>query len=163
MLVKDQLLIRMEELKMPVSELAKRVGVSSQSVRYWLTGRSFPGKAKCSLVEEALSFKLDFSEGSSTQSITVEQTLKQSNVNTLQAISRLPLDVQLLFAKLANAYARTDAAQPEATTNYQVERAVVQHPSAPGKPPVNGASTAPPHPANPGQVAGRVTRKTQAR
>lgn len=101
MLVKDQLKIQMDQLKMPVSELAKRVGVSGQSVRHWLAGRSFPGKAKCNLIEEALSFKLDFSEGESAQSITVEQTLKQSSVNTLLVISRLEPEVQLLFAKLA--------------------------------------------------------------
>lgn len=49
MLVKDQLQVRMEQLSMPVNDLARRVGVSDQSVRHWLNGRSFPGKAKCHL------------------------------------------------------------------------------------------------------------------
>lgn len=110
MLVKDQLKVRMAQLKMPVSELAKRVGVTGQSVRHWVDGRSFPSKAKCNLIEEALSFKLDFSEGKSTQSITVEQTLKQTSVNTLLAIDKLPLDVQLLFARLAEEFVALQAA-----------------------------------------------------
>ncbi|WP_210546754.1 helix-turn-helix transcriptional regulator [Rhodoferax sp. PAMC 29310] len=91
----------MDHLNMPVSELAKRLGVSGQSVRHWLSGRSFPGKAKCNLIEDALTFKLDFSEGESTQSITVEQSLKETGVKTLLAISKLPPQVQLLFSNLA--------------------------------------------------------------
>jgi len=101
MLVKDQVKIRMDQREMSVSELAKIMGVTGQCVRHWLDGRSFPGKSKCNLIEEALSFKLDFSEGQSSQSITVEQTLKQTGVETLLAIRKLPPQVQLMFSKLA--------------------------------------------------------------
>lgn len=156
MLVKDQLKIRMDQLGMPVSELAKRVGVSSQSVRHWLGGRSFPGKAKCNLIEEALSFKLDFSEGESSQSITVEQTLRQSSVNTLLSISKLPLDVQLLFAKLANAYSNHHA--PEAPINLHLAQAPPPPVATPA--PRNGP---PPHPANHGRAVSRVVRKPVTR
>lgn len=156
MLVKDQLKIRMEQLEMPVSELAKRVGVSGQSVRHWLVGRSFPGKAKCNLIEEALSFKLDFSEGESMQSITVEQTLKQSSVNTLLAISKLPLEVQLLFAKLASAYADLQIKSADGTTTYLDAKT-----SAPAQEvkPIASAAKVPPHPANHGRAVGRISRK----
>lgn len=160
MLVKDQLKIRMDQLQMPVSELAKRVGVSSQSVRHWLGGRSFPGKSKCNLIEEALSFKLDFSEGESAQSITVEQTLKQSGVDTLLSISKLPLDVQLLFSKLANAYIRVNAQVPAAlTTDLHKAHELLQAQPAPAP----ERRTSPPRPANHGRAVGRVVRKPVSR
>lgn len=145
MLIKDQLKVRMEQLDMTVSELARRVGVSGQSVRHWLAGRSFPGKAKCNLIEEALSFKLDFSEGESMQSITVEQTLKQTSVNTLLAISRLPADVQLLLAKLANAF--SDLQRSSSTVSLQPPPAPTKEPSPP-----------PPKPAMHGRAVSRVLR-----
>ena len=87
MLVKDQLQLRMDQLNISVNELARRVGVSSQSVRHWLAGRSFPGKAKCNLIEEALTFKLDFSEGNTGQTETIEQKLTQTDLSTRTAIS----------------------------------------------------------------------------
>lgn len=101
MLVKDQLRIRMDQLEMPVNELARRVGVSGQSVRHWLAGRSFPGKAKCHLIEESLTFKLDFSEGNTGQTETIDQKLVQTDLAARNAISQLPPDMQVLFAKLA--------------------------------------------------------------
>jgi transcriptional regulator with XRE-family HTH domain len=101
MLVKDQLRVRMDQLGIPVNELARRVGVSSQSVRHWIGGRSFPGKAKCNLVEEALTFKLDFSEGNTGQTETIDQKLVQTDLAARNAISLLPPDLQVLFAKLA--------------------------------------------------------------
>lgn len=75
--------------------------MSDQSVRHWLNGRSFPGKAKCHLLEDALTFKLDFSEGGSTQSVTVEQALGQTDTKTLLAISKMPPRVRILFGELA--------------------------------------------------------------
>ena len=101
MLVKDQLQLRMDQLEMPVNELARRVGVSGQSVRHWLAGRSFPGKAKCNLVEEALSFKLDFSEGNTGQTETIAQKLTQTDLATRNAISQLPPDLQVTIGRLA--------------------------------------------------------------
>lgn len=137
MLVKDQLKIRMDQLGMSVNELAKRVGVSSQSVRHWLGGRSFPAKSKCNLIEEALTFKLDFSEGESAQSITVEQTLKQTSINTLISISRLSLKNQLLLAKLVDAMLELQqGAKTEQATPYQLPVAK-QPPKMPPRPAKN--------------------------
>ena len=101
MLVKDQIKIRMDQLDMSVNELAKLVGVSGQSVRHWLAGRSFPGKSKINLLNEALTVKLDYSQGESGQGITVEQALEQ---DALLAIRKLPPELQQMFIKLANAY-----------------------------------------------------------
>lgn len=101
MLVKDQLQLRMDQLDMPIPELARRVGVSTQSVRHWLAGRSFPAKAKCNLIEAVLSFKLDFSEGNSGQTETIDQKLTQTDLATRTAISQLPPEMQVTFAKLA--------------------------------------------------------------
>ena len=113
MLVKDQLRVRMDQLEMPVNELARRVGVSGQSVRHWLAGRSFPGKAKCNLIEEALTFKLDYSEGNTGQTETIDQKLVQTDMAARNAISQLPPDVQVLFMKLAAEYVLANrAAQP---------------------------------------------------
>lgn len=101
MLVKDQLRLRMDQLEMPIPELARRVGVSTQSVRHWLAGRSFPGKAKCNLIEAVLSFKLDFSEGNTGQTETIDQKLTQTDLATRTAISQLPPEMQVTFGKLA--------------------------------------------------------------
>lgn len=151
MLVKDQLMVRMDQLGMTVNELAKRVGVSSQSVRHWLGGRSFPGKSKCNLIEEALSFKLDFSEGESLQSITVEQTIQQTSVNTLMAISRLQAEHQLIIAKVANAF--SDLQQ-------QLDAALAGRVTlVPKASPTTAPAHTPPKPANHGRVVSRVTRK----
>lgn len=104
MLIKDQLKVRMDQLDMPVNELARRVGVSGMSVRHWLDGRNYPTKHKIHLIEEALTCKLDFSEGESDQAITVEDTLKKADIDTFIAISRVPPDVQRLLMKLAERF-----------------------------------------------------------
>jgi hypothetical protein len=119
MLLKDQLKIRMDELDMGVTELARRVGVSSQSVRHWIGGRSFPGKAKCPLVESALSFKMDFSEGQSVQSVTVDDALQRGSVEAFAAISRLPAPTQLIFQKLALAFSELQAKSSTAASQAQ--------------------------------------------
>jgi transcriptional regulator with XRE-family HTH domain len=103
MLVKDQIRIRMEQLKISVAELASRLGVSNQTVRHWLSGRSFPGKSKTPDLERALSFKLDYSEGASNNVPTVESSLQATDVETFLAISRLPPEIKHLFGKLATA------------------------------------------------------------
>lgn len=101
MLVKDQLRVRMEQLKVGVPELAKRIGVSNQSVRHWLSGRSFPGKRHLPELERALSFKLDFSEGDTlTTSQTVEATLQQTDIELFLMIQRMPPDVKVQLARL---------------------------------------------------------------
>ena len=98
--IKDQLRIQMERLSIPVSELARRVGVSQQSVRYWLIGRSFPGKAKTQLLERELSFKLDYSEGEIVQGPTVEASLRQTDIETFIDFQNLPPEMKLLISQL---------------------------------------------------------------
>jgi transcriptional regulator with XRE-family HTH domain len=106
MLVKDQLRIRMEELGVSVRELSERIEVSDQTVRHWLSGRSFPGKSKAPALERALSFKLDYSEGSMPADATVESTMQKTDVETFLAISRLPPEIKMIFGKLAEAIVR---------------------------------------------------------
>ena len=98
--IKDQLKIQMEKLKVPVSELARRLGVSHQTIRYWLIGRSFPGKAKTQLLESALSFKLDYSEGAIAAGPTVEATLRQTDIETFIDFQNLPPEMKLLISQL---------------------------------------------------------------
>ena len=94
----------MNQLEMPVSDLAERLGVSHQTVRHWLSGRSFPGKRKAPELERALSFKLDYSEGAGQSSQTVESALNKSDVETFLLISRLPPEVKSIFGRLASAF-----------------------------------------------------------
>lgn len=104
MLVKDQLRVRMDQLGIPINELAKRLEVSSQSVRHWLSGRSFPGKAKTVALERALSFKIDFSEGGSSKEMPVSERLQHTDIETFLMITKLPPDVKEAFLKLAHLY-----------------------------------------------------------
>lgn len=108
MQVKDQLKIRMEQLGVDVRELADRLHVSNQTVRHWINGRSFPGKRKAPLLEKALSFKLDYSEGMVASNSTIEQTLKEADVKMFRAYQRMPEEVRLLFSRLAEAYSDGD-------------------------------------------------------
>ena len=106
MLVKDQLKVRMDQLEISITELAQRVGVRGTSVRHWLNGRNYPTKAKTFLLEEALSFKLDFSEGEPAGGPTVQETLRGADVNTLLALSKLPPDIRLAISQLTETFAR---------------------------------------------------------
>lgn len=62
MLVQDQIKLRMEELRLTVQDVAKRVGVSNQTIRHWLSGRNSVGKRHIATVERALgpNWKIDF-------------------------------------------------------------------------------------------------------
>jgi transcriptional regulator with XRE-family HTH domain len=144
MLVKDQLQVRMDQLEMPVTELARRVGVSGQSVRHWLAGRSFPGKAKCNLIEEALSFKLDFSEGNTGQTETIDQKLTQTDLATRNAISQLPPDLQVTIGRLAAqfilALREATAARPRSGLDRPMGQANHGRPSASADPDPPGAA-----------------------
>ena len=99
--IKDQIKIRMAELGIKPPELGRRGGVSAQSVRFWLAGRSFPGKAKTTLLENALSFKLNFSEGLNEFTSTVEDGLHETDIKTFLALSKLPPQFKHVFAALA--------------------------------------------------------------
>lgn len=87
--VKDQLRIRMEQLKVSVNELAKQCGVSNQSVRHWLNGRSYPGKKHIPEIEKRLSMKLDFSPGTSAGLPTADATLQVADLQVFLKFSRL--------------------------------------------------------------------------
>lgn len=97
--VKDQLKISMDKLGINAPELGKRVGVSAQSVRFWLTGRSWPGKAKVPLIERELECKLDFSDVGNNAP-TVEDSLGQTDIETFLAISKMPPTLKQMFNKL---------------------------------------------------------------
>ena len=68
MQVGQQIQFRMDQLGVSVPELAKRIGVSAQAIRFWLAGRSFPGKRHAPALEKALSFTVDYTEGAAKSS-----------------------------------------------------------------------------------------------
>lgn len=105
MQVKDQLRVRMEQLQIDVTTLAKRIGVSNQSVRHWLNGRSFPGKRHVPDLEKALSMKLDFSEGETPTAVpTVEATLQAGDIELFLKISRLPPELKRSILGVVDAF-----------------------------------------------------------
>lgn len=108
MLIKDQLRVRMEQLGVSVPELARRVGVSNQTVRFWLDGRNFPGKRHAPAVEKALSFRLDFSEGGdSMQSPTVSSMMERTDIELFLLINKLPPDLKLHFHRMIEVLVET--------------------------------------------------------
>ena len=105
MKIKDQIRSRREQLEMEMGELARRVGVTEQAVRHWESGRSFPGKSKAHLVEDALSITLDWTEGvSRRETSTAASLINHADIELLVTLCKLPVGVKLLFAKLAQAY-----------------------------------------------------------
>lgn len=102
MKVKDQIRLRREQLGVSVSELAKRLKVSAQAVRYWEAGRSFPGKAKTSALESALSFSIDWTEGARSDSkrLPAQSLIDPGDVELLLQIARLPPPAKALVASL---------------------------------------------------------------
>jgi transcriptional regulator with XRE-family HTH domain len=106
MQVKDQIQLRREQLGLTMKQLADRVGVTEQAVRHWESGRSFPGKSKMSLVEQALNFSLDWSEGAhrGDHRKTARDIVDEADVKLLLLISRLPPKLKALLSQLATAY-----------------------------------------------------------
>ena len=88
---------------MSLKLLADRVGISEMAVRHWESGRSFPSKSKASLVEEALGFRLDWSEGASHVGAgkTAAAMFDQSDLELMMRISRLPMRAKLAIAEFA--------------------------------------------------------------
>lgn len=112
--VKDQIRSRMGELEVTAAELGRRIGVTAQTVRCWINGRNFPNKKLTSKIDNALTFKLDYSEGATEHTNTVSDSIQKSHTDALVAINKLPPSVQLLFHELAKAYAQSlSAAQLE--------------------------------------------------
>lgn len=104
MLIKDQLRVRMEQLKISVPELADRVGVSNQSVRHWLSGRNAPTKRHIPDLEKALSMRLDFSEGDTHPSTpTVEATLQQNDIELFLLVQRMPPEIKIPLTRFIQA------------------------------------------------------------
>jgi transcriptional regulator with XRE-family HTH domain len=103
MQIKDQIRSRREALGMTKKELADRVGVTEQAVRHWEDGRSFPGKSKARLVEQALSFQIDWTEGAAPPggSKTAAAYIEQSDIDLVLIIGRLPLHAKSVIGEMA--------------------------------------------------------------
>ena len=117
MKVKDQLRMRRQQLGISVSELAKRLDVSAQAVRYWESGRSFPGKAKTAALESALSFNIDWTEGARAASkrISASALIDPNDVGLLLQIARLPPPAKALIAGLVRMHLEAIGQEPTAS------------------------------------------------
>lgn len=121
MRIKDQIRIRREALGMDMHELAQRVGVTEQAVRHWENGRSYPSKAKTRLLEQALSFSMDWSEGENpvTEGKTAAAMVDKDDVDLLLTICRLPLRAKQVMSEFARMHleavdrARASQDEPE--------------------------------------------------
>ena len=71
-------------------ELAKRIGTPGQTARLCTAGRSCPEKRRIPSIEQALSFKLDFSEGSKEQGPTVSSAMEAADIELFLKLRRLP-------------------------------------------------------------------------
>lgn len=102
MQVKDQIKVRREQLGVSVQELAKRLKVSAQAVRYWESGRSYPGKGKTAALEAALSFNIDWTEGARAlaKQPTVQSMIAAGDVSLLLEIAKLPPPAKALIGDL---------------------------------------------------------------
>lgn len=112
MLVKDQIRMQMDRLGVSHRELAKRIGISEQTARFWTSGRSYPAKKRIPDIEQALSFKLDFSEGAKVQGPTVSAAMEAADIELFLKLRRLPPSVRLVFEQLVDVYLRTDPVAP---------------------------------------------------
>ena len=130
MRVPEQIRARREQLAITVRELAKRVRVSEQAVRHWEAGRSFPSKATARLVEAALSFTIDWTEGKAVQGrpVGANALIGQGDVELLLLLVRLPANVKKHFAALASEYVALHSPRPaqaeETTTSEELPNAV---------------------------------------
>ncbi len=112
MLVKDQIRMQMDRLGVSHRELAKRIGISEQTARFWTSGRSYPAKKRIPELEQALSFKLDFSEGAGVHGPTVSSAMEAADIELFLKLRRLPTAVRLVFEQLVDVYLRTDPVAP---------------------------------------------------
>lgn len=102
MKVKDQIRVRREQLGISVNQLAKSVGVSSQSIRHWEAGRSFPGKSRLAALESALSITIDWTEGTRAAPGRkgISALIDQGDIDLLLLICRLPAPAKALIGDL---------------------------------------------------------------
>lgn len=105
MKVGQQIQVRMEQLGVSVPELARRVGVSGQAVRHWVSGRSFPGKRHAPALEHALSFTLDYTEGAAkkTGRETASAMMDRHDIELMLMISRLAPPMRIALRHLVEA------------------------------------------------------------
>ena len=103
MKIGEQIRARREQLGVSVNELAKRVGVSAQAVRYWESSRSFPGKSKAPDVESALSLSLDWTEGKRVNAAQPQMAslVNREDVELVLTLSRLPDSFKKLIGDMA--------------------------------------------------------------
>lgn len=108
MLVKDQIRSRMTQLGISVPALAKQLGVSEQSVRFWLAGRNLPGKRHAAKLEAALSCTISWTESPRHgERPMATNLLEQADVEIMLKMSKLPMSVKILFGQLAEEIARS--------------------------------------------------------
>lgn len=112
MLIKDQIRLRMNELGITAVGLAKTLNVRPMTVRHWLHGRSHPSKPKIAELEAALSCHLDFSEGQGPQRPDITSLLRDSDLEFLITMRKLPVDVRNLLMQLAKAYVKHEETAP---------------------------------------------------
>jgi transcriptional regulator with XRE-family HTH domain len=126
MKVKDQLRTRRQQLGISVNELAGRMGVSAQAVRYWESGRSFPGKAKTSALESALSIRIDWTEGAraAAKRPQVASLIDPDDVELLLQIARLPPPAKALVASLVRMHLEATGIDPRAGLERAIESRV---------------------------------------
>ncbi|MEO8297081.1 MAG: helix-turn-helix transcriptional regulator [Burkholderiales bacterium] len=103
MKIKDQIRSRREKLGMSALELANRSEVSETAVRWWESGRSSPSRRKAKLLEVALSFQLDWTEGAAPagSAATAASSIDPTDVELLLSICRLPHDAKQLMSQLS--------------------------------------------------------------
>jgi transcriptional regulator with XRE-family HTH domain len=148
-LIKDQIRVRREALGMNMAQLAMRVGVSEQAVRHWESGRSYPRKPTIPLLEDALSFVMDWSEGAhpETEGKTAAAMIDQRDVDLLMVICQLPLRAKELLGELARmhlaAVQASRAARPVESEQLSAARTAVFSTFAPAPAQQATSATAP--------------------
>lgn len=118
MKVAQQLQVRMEQLGVSTTELARRVGVSAQAVRHWLAGRSFPSKRQAPKVEQALSFNIDFTEGAGKKAGRQDGStlMERTDVELVLMISKLEPKMRVALHQLVEACLASQAGNSKSFT-----------------------------------------------
>ena len=129
MQVKDQIKVRREQLGVSVQELAKRLKVSAQAVRYWESGRSYPGKGKTAALEAALRFNIDWTEGAraSAKQPTVQSMIAAGDVSLLLEIAKLPPPAKALIGDLVRMHLDALGAGGHALDDEATEVRLLRH------------------------------------
>lgn len=89
---------------MTMRELADRVGVTEQAVRWWEEGRSYPRKKVAPLIEQALSFQIDWAEGRGDPNRTAAAMVDEGDMQLLLKIAKLPANSKQAFKHLVDVH-----------------------------------------------------------